>query len=84
MHCQADEHFSGSYTAASPAVTLLAVTSLAAASALMDDPDAARLKLGNLVKEITPSKPLSPSSRVPASRQPGVSKRRESQWLMLS
>ncbi|THV99034.1 hypothetical protein D6C78_03340 [Aureobasidium pullulans] len=44
----------GSYTAASPAVTLLAVTSLAAASALMDDPDAARLKLGNLVKEITP------------------------------
>ncbi|THW62487.1 hypothetical protein D6D10_03281 [Aureobasidium pullulans] len=40
----------GSYTAASPAVTLLAVTSLAAASALMDDPDAARLKLGNLLK----------------------------------
>ena len=62
MHCQADEHFSGSYTAASPtvispaatspAVTLLAVASLAAASALMDDPNAARLKLGNLVKEI--------------------------------
>lgn len=62
MHCQADEHFSGSYTAASPtvispaatspAVTLLAVASLATASALMDDPDAARLKLGNLVKEI--------------------------------
>ncbi|THY90909.1 hypothetical protein D6C93_06429 [Aureobasidium pullulans] len=52
----------GSYTAASPtvispaatspAVTLLAVASLATASALMDDPDAARLKLGNLVKEI--------------------------------
>ncbi|THW17971.1 hypothetical protein D6D23_07889 [Aureobasidium pullulans] len=40
----------GSYTAASPAVTLLVVTSLAAASALMDDPDAARLKLGNLLK----------------------------------
>ncbi|THY44377.1 hypothetical protein D6C99_06787 [Aureobasidium pullulans] len=37
----------GSYTAASPAVA-----SLAAASALMDDPNAARLKLGNLVKEI--------------------------------
>lgn len=62
MHCQADEHFSGSYTAASPtaaspaatssAVTSPAVASLAAASALMDDPDAARLKLGNLVKEI--------------------------------
>lgn len=62
MHCQADEHFSGSYTAASPtvispaatspAVTLLAVASLAAALALMDDPDAARLKPGNLVKEI--------------------------------
>lgn len=62
MHCQADEHFSGSYTAASPtaaspaatssAVTSPAVASLAAASALMDDPNAARLKLGNLVKEI--------------------------------
>ncbi|THZ72956.1 hypothetical protein D6C84_09832 [Aureobasidium pullulans] len=52
----------GSYTAASPAaispaapspaVTLPAVASLAAASASMDDPNAARLKLGNLVKEI--------------------------------
>ncbi|THY96350.1 hypothetical protein D6C92_03954 [Aureobasidium pullulans] len=42
----------GSYTAASPAAISPAVASLAAASASMDDPNAARLKLGNLVKEI--------------------------------